>query len=321
MKPATLEVQVVSKAIEAVDICSFELVDPLGKALPRFSAGSHVDVHIGSGLSRQYSLCNDPREQHRYLIAVLRDPVSRGGSAAMHDRINKDDLIQISEPKNHFALAHDPGHSILLAGGIGITPIICMVERLANIDSSFELHYCTRTKERTAFKERIEQASFADRSRFHFDDQDLSQRVDIPRLLSSPKPNTHLYVCGPPGFLNFAISTSKSQGWANDCVHYEYFSAPADTSEGDVEFDVKIASSGQVFRIPPSKSVTAALLERGVEIPVSCEQGVCGTCLTRVLEGSPDHRDNFLTAEERARNDQFTPCCSRSLGSLLVLDL
>ena len=167
---ATLSVRVAAKKAEAQDICSFELVEVSGRGLPAFSAGSHVDIHLGDGLTRQYSLCNDPAESHRYLIAVLRDPATRGGSLAMHDRVQVGDLLQISAPKNHFALAHDAQRHLLLAGGIGVTPILCMAERLAATGAEFEMHYCTRSLERTAFAGRIAAAPFAPRVQLHYDD-------------------------------------------------------------------------------------------------------------------------------------------------------
>jgi vanillate O-demethylase ferredoxin subunit len=167
---STLSVRVARKATEATDISTFELVDVKGAALPPFSAGSHVDVQLPGGLTRQYSLCNDPKETHRYMIGVLRDPASRGGSVAMHDTVAEGDVLQISAPRNHFPLAHDAKHSLLLAGGIGVTPILCMAERLAITGAGFEMHYCTRTRERTAFYERIAGSSFSEKAQFHFDD-------------------------------------------------------------------------------------------------------------------------------------------------------
>src|SRR6266581_6715664 len=151
MSLGTLHVRVARKAQEALDICTFELVDTEGGALPAFSAGSHVDVQLPNGLTRQYSLCNDPSENHRYLIGVLKDPATRGGSKAMHELVNEGDTLTISTPKNHFPLAHGAKRSLLLAGGIGITPILCMAERLAIAGEAFDMHYCTRSKERTAF--------------------------------------------------------------------------------------------------------------------------------------------------------------------------
>ncbi len=321
MKQGLLSVRVARKAVEATDICTFELEDPSARSLPPFSAGSHIDVHTPGGVVRQYSLCNDPRESHRYLIGVLRDPSSRGGSQAMHERVNEGDALQISEPKNHFQLAHGAQRSILVAGGIGVTPILCMAERLSHAGSDFEMHYCTRSRERTAFYQRIRQSAFANHVAFHFDDGPPDQRLDMASLLASPDPGTHLYVCGPTGFMDALIGGARQRGWPDDRVHREYFAAIVQTSASDGEFDVKIASSGKVIRIPNDKTVVQALAASGVEILTSCEQGVCGTCLTRVLEGEPEHRDSYLTDEERAKNDQFTPCCSRAKSAMLVLDL
>src|SRR5439155_9757593 len=168
-----------------------------GRPLPPFSAGSHIDVHLPNGLIRQYSLCNDPRESHRYLIGVLRDASSRGGSAAMHDSVDEGDLLRISTPKNHFPLAHGATHSMLFAGGIGVTPILCMAERLATLGGSFEMHYCTRSRERSAFVDRIGQSTFASQVHFHFDDRDASQKLALGPLIGNPKSGVHLYVCGP----------------------------------------------------------------------------------------------------------------------------
>ncbi|HSI60631.1 MAG TPA: PDR/VanB family oxidoreductase [Ideonella sp.] len=321
MNAATLSVRVARKAEEALDICSFELVAADGKPLPAFSAGSHVDVHLPGGLVRQYSLCNDPTESHRYLIGVLRDPASRGGSNAMHQLVAEGDLLQISAPKNHFALAHEAGSSLLLAGGIGITPILCMAERLAVMGAHFEMHYCTRSADRTAFHGRIAGAGFADKVSFHFDDGDAGQKLDIAALLAAPQAGVHLYVCGPKGFMDAVLASARAQGWPEAQLHYEFFSAEVVKSADDASFQVKLASSGKIVLVPADKTVIQALAEAGVEVLTSCEQGVCGTCLTRVLEGEPDHKDMYLSPEEQAANDQFTPCCSRSKSPLLVLDL
>jgi len=321
MNAATLAVRVARKAEEALDIVSFELVSADGTALPAFSAGSHVDVFLPNGLVRQYSLCNDPGESHRYLLGVLRDAASRGGSDAMHQLVREGDTLQISVPKNHFALAHCAARSLLLAGGIGVTPLLCMAERLARLGSDFEMHYCTRSPERTAFHSRIVGSTFADKVQFHFDDGVAGQKLDLPALLAPPQPGVHLYVCGPKGFMDAVLGTARAQGWPEAQLHCEYFSADVVKSADDASFQVQLASSGRVIVVPADKTVVQALAEAGVEVLTSCEQGVCGTCLTRVLEGEPDHKDLYLSPEEQAANDQFTPCCSRSKSPLLVLDL
>ena len=318
---STLWVRVARKQMEATDICTFELVDADGAALPAFSAGSHVNVQLAGGISRQYSLCNAPQESHRYLIAVLRDPASRGGSQMMHDQVFEGQVLHISAPINHFGLAHDARKHLLLAGGIGVTPILCMAERLANTGADFEMHYCTRSPERTAFLQRIRAASYASKVHFHFDDGAPAQKLDSVALLATPSSGVHLYVCGPKGFMDTVLGSARASGWAEAQLHHEYFAAKVEQSGRDVSFEVQLASSGKIVNVPGDKTVVQALAEAGINVQVSCEQGVCGTCLTRVLQGVPEHRDLYLTPEEQAANDQFTPCCSRSLTSRLVLDL
>ncbi len=319
---STLSVRVARKTTETADICTFELVAEGGGPLSAFSAGSHIDVQVpGTDITRQYSLCNDPTESHRYLIGVLRDPASRGGSIAMHDAIQEGQVLHISPPKNHFALTHDAQRSLLLAGGIGVTPILCMAERLAISGAAFEMHYCTRSRERTAFYERIAQSSFAGQVQFHFDDGEAAQKLDIAQRLSAPTPGLHLYVCGPKGFMDAVLASARAQGWRESQIHYEFFSADVVKSADAASFEVKLASSGRVIKVGAEQTVIQALSAAGVEVQTSCEQGVCGTCLTRVIEGIPDHKDMYLTPEEQAANDQFMPCCSRAKTPLLLLDL
>lgn len=320
MDAVTRPVRIAAKVVEARDICSFELVSVNDDALPPFSAGAHIDVHIPGGLVRQYSLCNSPNETHRYLIAVLHDVGSRGGSTAMH-ALEVGQTIYISDPKNHFPLSRDAQHSILLAGGIGITPILCMAERLANIGAAFDLHYCTRSVDRTAFVQRIHSSLFAECVRVHYDSEPEAQKLDLPALLAAPHSGTHLYVCGPTGFMDWVLETARVAGWPDERLHREYFTAASVDTSGDASFEVQIASTGEIIPVESRQTVIAALSACGIEVPTSCEQGVCGTCLTRVLDGTPEHRDMFLTPEEQARGDQFTPCCSRARSARLVLDL
>jgi vanillate O-demethylase ferredoxin subunit len=319
---APIAVRVVRKRVEADGICSFELARADGAALPAFAAGSHVDVQLPGGPVRQYSLCNDPSESHRYLIAVLREAASRGGSAAMHDQVHEGSMLAISPPKNHFALAHDASAHLLMAGGIGVTPILCMAERLATVGAAFEMHYAARTRSRMAFVERIARSRFAGRVQLHLDDGDAAQKLDIAGVLAAQPAGTHVYVCGPRGFMDAVIGAARTAGWPDGRIHFEYFAAGDTTARsGDGAFEVLLASSGRVITVEPDQSVIAALASAGVVVPTSCEQGVCGTCLTRVIDGSPDHRDSYLTSEEQAAGDQFLPCCSRSRSPRLVLDL
>lgn len=321
MNTLPLGVRVASKRIEAQDICTFELVSADGSVLPAFSAGSHIDVAVPNGLTRQYSLCNDPTDRHHYQIGVLRDPSSRGGSKAMHDLVKEGDSLRISAPKNNFPLVHGARRHVLLAGGIGVTPILCMAERLAAVGEAFEMHYCTRSPARTAFRERIGTSSFASKVRFYFDDDARSPKLDIVELSGCRRADTHVYVCGPIGFMDWVLNSLRSFGWSQDQLHTEYFASEVKPLDGDGSFEVQLASSGRIVLVPKGKTVLAALSDAGVEVPFSCEQGVCGTCVTRVLEGEPDHRDMFFTPDEQSANDQFTPCCSRSKSPRLVLDI
>lgn len=315
-----IDVVVVSRKDEAQGICSYELACVDQGPLPAFSAGAHIDVHLPGGLIRQYSLCNHPEEQHRYVIGVLRDPASRGGSQRLHELINAGDRLRISEPRNLFPLAHQAKRSLLFAGGIGITPILCMAERLAHSGADFEMHYCARSSERAAFVDRIRHSAFADRVFLHFDEQP-DTALNAAQVLANPQDNVHVYVCGPGGFMQHVLDSARAQGWQEELLHREYFAAtPTDTSQ-DGSFSVKVSSTGQVFEIPADKTVVQVLESHGIDIAMSCEQGICGTCLTRVLDGVPEHRDLFLSEEEQALNDQFTPCCSRSKSPLLVLDI
>jgi vanillate O-demethylase ferredoxin subunit len=315
-----IDVIVSRKQQEASGIASYELVHADGAELPAFTAGAHIDVHLPGGLIRQYSLCSSSVERRRYLIGVLREPASRGGSAAMHDVVQQGDRLTISEPRNHFELVEGARRSLLIAGGIGITPLLAMGERLTQLKADFELHYCARSMDRMAFRERVLKSGFASRTHFHLDDGDDEQRLKPHAVLASAQPDTHLYVCGPTGFMDYIIAEAKGQGWRDEQIHREYFSADPAAAQGGDLFQIKIASTGQIFTVPEDKTVVEVLKGSGIEIIMSCEQGVCGTCLTRVLEGELEHRDMFMTDREHAEGKLFTPCCSRGRG-LVVLDL
>jgi vanillate O-demethylase ferredoxin subunit len=321
MNPIT--VHVTKKTVEALDIVSLELRAPDGGPLPAFAAGAHIDVHLGPGLVRPYSLCNSPAEDRRYVIAVLREPKSRGGSVAVHDAVQSGDRLQISAPKNNFALVPQ-APALLLAGGIGITPILAMAHQLMADATPFALHYCARSRERAAFVPQMQASLPPGTLHCHFDDGPADQRLDLAQVLRQVRPDTHVYICGPGGFIDHALATARESRWPEAQVHRELFSVDPQRvapTAGDTPFDLRIASTGQLIRVAAAESAAAALARAGVQVPVACEQGICGTCVTRVLEGTPDHRDMYFTAQEHARNDQFTPCCSRARSPLLVLDL
>jgi vanillate O-demethylase ferredoxin subunit len=321
MSVETLKVRVAHKREEAEGICSLELRPVEGGVLPAFTAGAHIDVHLSNGLVRQYSLCNSPRETQRYQIAVLRDPASRGGSQAVHDLVKEGQLLEISAPKNHFPLAAHATQHLLLAGGIGVTPLMAMAEQLSADGADFALHYFARSVTKAAFVDRFARSAFASRVHNHWDDAPQDPPVNLPTLIGQPQAGQHLYVCGPKGFMDAVLATARAQSWPEDQLHFEFFGGEVVHDASDAAFTVKIASSGQEIQVGADQTVIQALHKAGVDVPIACEQGVCGTCLVRVLSGTPDHKDMYLTPEEQDANDQFTPCCSRSKSAVLVLDL
>lgn len=316
-----LNVRVLSRRQEGRDIHAYELADPFGHDLPPFSAGAHIDVEVRDALVRQYSLCNSPAERHRYLIAVLKEPASRGGSLAMHDQVAEGDIIRISEPRNHFGLAASGTRSLLFAGGIGVTPILCMAEELSLAGASFEMHYCAQSSDRLAFAERIAQSRFAEKVSLHLDDGAEEQKLDVKSVLARPQPDTHLYVCGPNGFMNWVLGTAEEAGWTSAQTHREYFSQSEPPVAAIREFEVRLARSNRRLLIPVDKTIVQVLWENGIKVPISCGEGVCGSCMTRVIAGEPEHADSVLNSAERARNDCMMPCCSRAKSQVLVLDL
>lgn len=320
MNRAWIEVKVAKKVVEAVDVVSLELVPTKGANLPPFSAGSHIDVELPNGLIRQYSLCNDALQTHRYHIGELLDSDARGGSKSVHNEVVDGSTIRICEPRNHFLLVA-ADRSILFAGGIGVTPILCMAERLFCTGAEFEMHYCARSSDRTAFVERLESSAFAQRVAFHFDDSAASQRIDARAVLEKPDRRTRLYVCGLKGFMDHVMETARQYGWSEQNIYLEYFAGQTQTESSNSAFEVKIASSGWLIPVAADQSVVAALNAHGIVVPVSYKQGVLGICVTQILSDMPDHRDLYLTDAEKAKNDQMTMCCSRAVTLILVLDL
>lgn len=305
---------------EAQGIRSFELLPVVGEELPPFSAGSHIDVYLPSGVVRQYSLCNDPREAGRYVIAVLRAPESRGGSEGMH-ALEQGQTLVISHPRNHFALSDDAEHHVLVAGGIGVTPILSMAHQLVASGRSFELHYCARSESHAAFVEYIKASELTRSANFHFDDAVPGRRFDVNAVLNGAPSGSHLYVCGPSAFMEWVLQSARTMAWPEVALHKEHFAGTSGPAGDAGTFEVKIASTGAVISVKREETVVAALARANVHVETSCEQGVCGTCLTRVLEGVPEHLDMYLSPEEQERGDRFLPCCSRSRSALLVLDL
>ncbi len=318
---AEIEVLVKSISDEAEGIRSFVLAPPAGTVLPAYAAGSHIDVHISQGLVRQYSLCAAGVEPSNYTIAVKREPRSRGGSRFMHEELAVGSTLKIGAPRNNFPLDEQADHSILLAGGIGITPIIAMADRLAALGRSFELHYFARSIAQTAFHDRLSKADYTRQVHFHYSLDPDGVRSYLRKLLWDRRTGGHLYLCGPKPFMDMA-ETVAAATWPPEAVHLEYFSAdPISLAGPRAEFEVSLARTGGTFLVPEDKSIIEVLADNGIDIEYSCEQGVCGTCLTGVLDGEPDHRDMFMTAEEKSANDKMCPCVSRARSSRLTLDI
>lgn len=319
-----ISVKITDRKVEALDIISLTLASYSDMPLPLFTAGAHVDVEVKPGLIRQYSLCpnsGNANDVGQYKIAVLKDATSRGGSIALHT-VEVGQTLRISAPRNLFPLAPDARRSILFAGGIGITPILAMADALSKHNANFTLHYCARSPEHMAFRTRLKEGSFADRICFHYDDGPQDQKLDVEATIAAEGPDAHIYVCGPSGFIDLVVKTASAHGLPSAHIHREYFAAdPASTAAGSGAFQIKIASSGQLLTVPEGKTALDILRSSGIDVVSSCELGVCGACITGVLEGVPDHRDMCLMASEREANTSFTPCCSRAHSTMLLLDL
>lgn len=305
---------------EAEGVHSYELRDPAGGALPPFDAGAHIDLHLPNGMVRSYSLINPQDERHRYVIAVQKDRVSRGGSTWLHDTLRVGDMIAISAPRNNFPLAEDAAPSLFIAGGIGITPLWCMIQRLVALGRPFALYYCVRTRREAAFCAALEALSDRPGAKivFNFDGEPGGTMLDIASVIAAAPSDAHLYCCGPLPMLDAFEAATESAPRAR--VHVEYFTAKeAPAAEGG--FTVVLAKTGRSFVIAPGKTILETLLDAGLDVASSCLEGVCGTCETKVLEGVPDHRDVVLTDAEREANKTMMICCSGSKTARLVLDL
>lgn len=322
----TRQVKVRAIRLEAEQIRSFELCPLAGEQLPIVTAGAHIDVHLPNGLVRQYSLLN-PGEAKAYMIGVNNDPASRGGSNYLHEVVKLGDVLTISLPRNNFALYEEAAHSVLIAGGIGITPIFSMVQRLNQLGRPWTLYYCTRTEERAAFLDDLKVlAAAAQDGQLHaiFDQVPGNQMLNLDDVVQRSEAEhgaaAHFYCCGPGMLLRgFEQATAALPA---ERVHVEYFSAPAVAStEGAKTFSVTLARSGQTFEISSDQSILDVLLANGVSVLSSCREGVCGSCETTVLAGEPEHRDAVLSPAERAGNRTMMLCVSRCKGVSLTLDL
>jgi ferredoxin-NADP reductase len=307
---------------EAEDVLSLVLVDPEARPLPVWEPGAHVDLHLPGGLVRQYSLCGDPRQSSSYRIAVLFERCGRGGSAFVHTQIRPGDTIGMNGPRNHFRLLPSSGY-LFIAGGIGITPILPMVVAADWEGADWELLYGGRSRASMAFVDEL-----ADHGkRVTILPQDEQGLLPLDTWLSMPRPNTLVYCCGPEPLLT-AVESLCSENWPLGSLQTERFAPRSaersdecdDASDGDVPFEVECRASGTVVKVDAGCSVLQALRTAGITIPSSCEEGICGTCETRVLDGIPDHRDSILSPTERDSAQSMFVCVSRSHSRRLVLD-
>jgi tetrachlorobenzoquinone reductase len=309
-----LNVRLTAVRYVARDTHLLELRAAAGSHLPPAEPGAHVGIHLTNGLVRQYSLATCEGPPRAYEIAVKREASGRGGSRYIHDQLRVGTLLKIESPRNNFPLDENAAHSVLIAGGIGITPIRAMQRRLHALKRSYDLYYACRSREDCAFLEELENLA---QIRLHFD-AEAGAVLDIGNILAAAPSGSHLYCCGPVPMLT--AFEQASAGWPRSHVHVEYFS-PKLAASVEGGYTVRLARSGLELEVTPGRTILQVLLEAGIDVPFSCEQGVCGSCETRVLAGTPDHRDAILSDEERAANKTMLVCCSGSKTSQLVLDL
>lgn len=292
--------------------------------LPAISPGDHIDVHMGVGLTRSYSLVGNAGSSSRYEIAVALDINSRGGSLYIHQRLRVGDELKISGPRNLFQLQSDANHSVLIAGGIGITPIWSMVQELDRLRRPWRLYFAARSRSQAAYLEEIQKLasqSLCGQLITHFDDEADGKPFNIAAVLASTPQDAHLYCCGPAAMLNaYEMATAD---YPKDQVHLERFGVAPATDNGthSNEFELVLARSGQKFRVPADKSILDVLLDHGIDAQYGCMQGVCGMCQVAVIDGTPDHRDQILSPETKLTNSCLMVCCSRSRSQSLTIDL
>jgi tetrachlorobenzoquinone reductase len=317
-----IPVRVSQLSEETPTVRVLELQPEGGHVLPPCEAGAHIDLHLPNGMSRSYSLIGPPGEASVYRIAVARDAVTRGGSAYVHDHMPVGTPLQVSAPRNHFALDESAPLSVLIAGGIGITPLWCMAQRLNQIGRRWRLHYACRTRELAAFQAPLAAAAAAGDGEvaFWWDDENGGRHLDVRALVAAAPAQAHLYCCGPAPMI--AAFRAAAETRPPETVHFESFKATPVAKDRPLGgFVVELARTGTQVAVPAGSTILDALMMQGIDAPYSCYEGLCGTCETRVLEGIPDHRDEILTAKAKASNETIIICCSGSKSPRLVLDL
>lgn len=318
MNETTLSLRLKQIRWEAEGICSYELVGTRGELLPEFTAGAHIDLYLPGGMVRSYSLASHQGNRTHYIVAVQREDVGRGGSKWLHDYARVGQIIAVTPPKNEFVLVENGSESIFFAGGIGITPILSMIQRLEALGKPWTLHYATRSREATAYIEELDRLDNG-RGRVHYSiGGERAGRLNIKRIVDSSSVEAHFYCCGPTRMIDDFVSTTESH--TKEFVHYERFAATSEAATAG-GFDVVLAKSGGTVSVAPGQRMLDALLDANVQVPYACSNGICGTCLTAVIKGTPDHRDDFLSDDEKKLGKSIIVCCSGSLTTELVLDL
>lgn len=313
-----LEIKKVETVAESIR--SFELSAADGAALPPFEPGAHLPIHLqlpdGRLLERHYSLLSDPADLSRYRIAVLLERNGRGGSRFMHENLSQGDFLTAGLPRGEFRLVSKAEHSILIAGGIGITPLLSMLRRLGHQGASVEVHFAARRPEAMAFRQEVEDLAGSN-AHFYFTRVEKSNPLDVERLLASRSPNSHLYVCGPRGLVLATVRAAERHHFPPQQVHFESFGSPG--RPDDRPLQIELEQSGTTLTVQPGTSILDALIEAGAFVSYDCKRGECGSCSTRVIEGNPDHRDFCLT--DRDRREFMCTCVSWAHGPMLRLDL
>ena len=309
-----------SVTLRAEGIVELELRAPDGAQLPAFTAGAHIDLQLGNGITRSYSLLNAPHDLSRYVVAVNKDPNSRGGSRYVHESIQPGMLLEVGEPRNNFPLVEDAPLVAFFAGGIGITPLWSMIQRLESIDRRWKLVYGARSRKNCAYLEEIRALGqvMPGRVQFHFNDEHGGKPMDFSVLMQDLPPDTHLYCCGPVPMLEAFEQATASRPAGK--AHVEYFSAK-NAAALDGGYKVTLARSNKTLQVTQGKTILDALLDAGIEAPHACKEGICGACQTTVISGTPDHRDSYLSPSEIKGGKTIMICCSGCRDGELVLDL
>jgi cytochrome P450/ferredoxin-NADP reductase len=309
------EMRVEAKTTVAEGVVALDLREIAGHPLPRWEPGAHVDLILGKAATRQYSLCGDPGDRHRWRLGILRDPHGSGGSLYVHDRLSAGDVVRVRGPRNNFQLVGSARY-VFIAGGIGITPILPMIAKAEAAGAEWQLVYGGRQRSSMAFLDEL--GAYGDRVSVR--PQDEYGLLDLAALLGTPPPDTEIYCCGPEPLL--AAVEARSAHWPRGSLHVERFVAKPLTEPVRSEaFEIYLNQSDLTLTVPPDKTILTVVEEAGVGVLSSCEEGTCGTCETPVLDGTPDHRDSILGEDERAANDCMMICVSRACTARLVLDL